>query len=159
MKECVVCQKVNSNYRCPTCRLHYCSVSCCTTHKLNCETQTNQTKVEGEKGAGHGDRPSNSDGIVPVESIKIQDNQSKKIMQISSDTDQQRILTTEEKQKLADSSELLERLKSKRLRNELIKIDTAENRQEELKKLRKNSEFDHFISFLLSTLEEGKTPE
>jgi hypothetical protein len=67
----------------------------------------------------------------------------------------QRILTEGEKNKLKRSDVLISQLKSKRLVDELLRIDTAEDRQGELKKARANPEFESVMNLLLSIVEEN----
>lgn len=35
-KNCIICSKEKSSYKCPKCNVFYCSVACCTTHKTCC---------------------------------------------------------------------------------------------------------------------------
>jgi hypothetical protein len=136
-KDCVVCQKENANYRCPCCRARYCSVTCCSTHKTSC-SQLDQKEKD-------------ANGELDNESLKkeaVTESCPKR-------EDSQRILTEAEKNKLKCSDALINQLKSKRLVDELLRIDTADDRQGELKKARNNPELESFMNLLLSIVEES----
>lgn len=48
MRSCCVCGKEDSSYKCPTCKLPYCSVSCCQRHK-SVECHPPETNEEEEQ--------------------------------------------------------------------------------------------------------------
>ena len=138
-KQCVICFKELASYRCPNCRERYCSVPCCNKHKEICQekkkTLTNTKKNQSDE----------------------EDEKEEKKEEKRKEESTQRILNSNEKEKIRNSNVLKEFLKSKRLREQLYFIDNAENnRQIELKRARKNQEFENFINILLSVIEEVK---
>lgn len=148
-KQCIVCLKEKANYRCPSCRERYCSVICCTRHKLNCNNdkiinknnETNEQQQEQEQQEEH----------EKEEKVKHEE-KKEEIKEMSN-----RLLNEIEKNQIRHSKIINDMLKSKRLREQLLKIDSSDdNRQIELKKARKNEEFENFVNIILSVIEETR---
>ena len=152
----MVCEKENANYRCPLCRERYCSVVCCSSHKLSCVTLEKQRKEQELKQLTDGDDVVNGEREkeerkAGKEVIEREGEEVKKCPKSSLD---ERILSDLEKQKLRVSELVKSQLRSKRLVSDLMKIDSAEDRQEELKRARTNPEFEQFVNTLLTILKE-----
>jgi hypothetical protein len=68
-------------------------------------------------------------------------------------------LTEEQKVNIFKSPELLSLLKSKRLRDDLLFIDSSDNRQETLGKMRRsNPEFESFVNNLMVEINKQLPP-
>ena len=123
MKErCNVCKENDSKYRCPSCRMCYCSLQCSKIHKTEC--------------------------YPPI----ISADESKDNKETNNDGDEFILLSTEQKSDLINSNEIQDALKSTRLKNDLIAIDSAKNRQSVLKRARNKPEFEEFISKILKVV-------
>jgi hypothetical protein len=119
-------------------------VVCCSAHKLSCsnaEKQRPQSEGNGDDG-GKVERQALIEGVKGEEILGHKNSLN------------ERILTETEKQKLRSSELIRSQLRSKRLVSDLLKIDTAEERQEELKRARNNPDFEQFVNTLLSVLKE-----
>ena len=127
--QCTVCAEEKAAYKCPKCRGRYCSVACCAVHKLSCSTAV----------AG-----SNSYNQYELEQKSVENIPSHEY----------RLLTDQEKARLASSTDLRSRLKSKRLWADIIKIDSSNDRQAALKKMRAKPEFEEFLQILRSTVSD-----
>jgi hypothetical protein len=68
--------------------------------------------------------------------------------------DSVQLLSADQKSKILQSCDLIAMLKSKRLRDELISIDSSEDRQAQLKQSRQNPEFESFITLVLEAISE-----
>lgn len=124
-KNCAVCSRTRSPYKCPKCQIRYCSSTCFKIHRdsKNC----NLTKL--------------SEIFVQEETI------------ISGEDSNfgPKILSDYQKETLLKSVYIQEMLKSKRLRCTLRVIDQATDRQAVLKRMRQvNPEFDTFISSMMT---------
>ena len=120
---CVICSKEKCTYKCPKCRVSYCSVICCSEHKQSC-------------GAASLHFPS------PAHSVQVPTPTDIEVL----------LLKPETKAAVLNSHWLKDMLKSKRLREDILAIDSAPStsRQSLLKKLRAtNPEFEGFVDTLL----------
>jgi hypothetical protein len=115
-----------SKYKCPKkgCNARYCSVACCKEHKNSC---------------------------AHIENIIDKNTTLVIIESQNSDTrdSELNLLTDSQKETLKSSIKLNNVLKSKRLRECIVQIDSSRNRQASLKAARKNPEFEEFIDTLL----------
>ncbi len=136
VKECVICQKENSAYKCPACKSHYCSLICCKTHKETCIP------------------------VAKVTTIPIVTEELKPIVGFKGDNEKQfPTLTEQQKINIFKSPELLSLIKSKRLRADLQCIDTSKDRQEALGKMRRsNPEFEGFVNSLMVEINKQVPP-
>jgi len=124
-KECVVCSKKESAYKCPSCRCFYCSLKCSKIHKEEC--------------------------VPIVKENNSDDAQGTSILQIE-------LLSDEQKKALSNDTEIQRVIKSTRLQDILIAINsctTDESRQSLLKKERSKPDFDEFINLLKNSLERS----
>jgi zinc finger HIT domain-containing protein 3 len=142
---CCVCQEAGGRYKCPKCRLPYCSVSCCRTHKEACGQQQLQAESDIDIKSST-TSPSTSAIVCPPPTIA---NDSSSNCSGSNDLD---IITDLQKQQLANCKEVRDMLKSKRMRDKIAEIDGAGGaRRDVLKKARSNPEFEGFVDLMLRT--------
>jgi hypothetical protein len=138
-KECVVCQKVNSSYKCPKCLSPYCCSGCWATHKQSCAAQLVANAVDSVA----------VDILAPVAPVES--------MRTISKDQKAAILLPEQREGLRKSKELRSLLKSKRLRDDITCIDSSADRQATLKAMRtKNPEFNQFVDLLLKSVSDNK---
>lgn len=132
-KICLICSKHATKYRCPKCDVKYCSLGCFKTHKESCQVNSVSAKELTPPAAREDTSSSKED---PSLSLKI--------------------LSSSQKEKLRNSKNLQEVLRSKRLRDHITEVDSAPDRQNALKCLRsKNQEFESFLQDILVVVKEG----
>ena len=124
---CKICNDTISKYRCPRCKIRYCSVRCYKDHQ-----STGCVSVQ---------YPSIKDSCIAISPASYCD----------VDNSEARLLTEEQKRNLLGHEGLKTALKNKRLRTDLDYIDSAHNRRAALQKARLNPEFAEFISDIVST--------
>eukprot|EP01041_Mallomonas_annulata_P009582 gene9582-19917_t len=133
--QCVICNKDKPSYKCPRCRLKYCSAGCCSAHKLNClipkdflSRQPSRTSAE----------------MVTVTAAERSTILADKIKSGPF------ILDEHDETCLRNSQHLKSILKSERLQKHIMDIDSSNDRSNSLKKARINPEFEDFIQTLLT---------
>eukprot|EP01039_Chlorochromonas_danica_P000832 gene832-905_t len=142
-KQCVICHKDNSAYKCPKCRAFYCSKDCCSQHKEVCTDQPSTSFISTTLTGGLEDHPSSSK--LPALSKRT-----------SSTTKEEYIepLTEEQKQRLRSSSQLINLLKSKRLRDHITMIDSHPSKQQTIRKMRENNrDFEEVMNLILDVVQ------
>ena len=127
---CVICGGGNK-YRCPRCRVRYCSLKCCSLHKSTCNENTPADPL-----------------IISGAPVVIQNVNSNAEASLDG-----QLLSEEQKSSLASSQWLKNSLRSKRLQKEIDFILTSTDRQEALKKSRRNPEFTEFVDKLIASLD------
>ena len=127
---CVICGGGNK-YRCPRCRVRYCSLKCCSLHKSPCNENT----------------PADPLIIITEAPVAIKNVNSNAEASLDG-----KLLSEEQKSSLASSQWLKNSLRSKRLQREIDFILTSTDRQEALKKSRRNHEFNEFVDKLIASL-------
>ncbi|KAE8623585.1 hypothetical protein XENTR_v10005667 [Xenopus tropicalis] len=143
LKPCCVCYSVTPKYRCPGCRARYCSVSCCKRHKEECTLKSTPADTITQIDRG--------EKLLPREDDLIdEDNESDRVPQ--------------HKLKLLGESEKLKHLLlNPHLRELLIKLDQAEEREDTVKKYMQEPLFVEFADRCLSIIEpeekENKFPD
>lgn len=168
-RNCVVCCHLNSSYKCPLCYSRYCSIDCYQSHRRSCNehvskkvpvvtttTAINQaTDISTIKTiTDKEDKQEISvDGSVCTNSISLVVNSSNNN---NNSNDEDQLLDEAHKEKMRSSKHLRSLLRSKRLRADIVNIDTSSDRQETLKALRsKNKEFEAFIDVLLKVVKSS----
>lgn len=172
-RNCVVCSHLNSSYKCPLCYSRYCSIDCYQSHRRSCNehvskkvpvvtTTTTSTTAINQAS----DVSTNKTISVNVDQQEVSVDESHRSNSgshgVNSSTnnnsnDEDQLLDEEHKEKMRSSKHLRSLLRSKRLRADIINIDTSSDRQETLKALRsKNKEFEAFIDVLLKIV---KSPD
>ena len=128
MELCIQCKATSSSYKCPKCRSRYCSIACYKEHKIVCVGKDNVLPVKSSKDT----------------TVELFENKSDNF-----------ILSETLKQKLANSFEIRNILKSSKLQLLIRSIDELPD-SERTSKLRKirvvDSEFEDFARLLLDTL-------
>nr|CAI5839960.1 unnamed protein product [Callosobruchus analis] len=126
-KICDICQK-EGKYKCPTCLIFYCSVTCCRKHRENkCEVLKRDEKEDDK-----------NELIV----------KKRKLESTESDT------VPEEKLELLKSSEEVNKLLgNNHLRNLLVVIDKSENAEEVMQKAMQEPIFVEFADACLKVVE------
>uniref|UniRef100_A0A7S0BLQ5 HIT-type domain-containing protein n=1 Tax=Rhodosorus marinus TaxID=101924 RepID=A0A7S0BLQ5_9RHOD len=123
-KICEVCSTNESNYKCPTCLLPFCSVACSRAHK--------QTLCEPA-------HPHENSG--PKESV------------VEEDEDEDRVILSENVLRSIGSNEDIKRLVSqKRFRDALLRVDGAHDRRKALELLMTDPEFVVLADLLLEQI-------
>ena len=124
-RECCVCTKFDSPYKCPRCKSFYCCLECSKKHKNDCTVDTQNTM-----------------------SPKI--DSTKNILSASNAIIKYDLLSMDQVEKLNNSTYINTMISSKRLRSHILEVDGSSDKQETLKKLRQNStEFELFIQNML----------
>ncbi len=167
-KDCIVCGKSSSAYKCPRCFMFYCSKDCCSTHKSTCSNDhseetcrapsvTNTAMTEHINSALE-----LTDDTIPSVDLKehvrillsnheIKDKEMEQtdpdfMLNLREDVF---LLSDEDKERLRSNNKLQSLLKSKRLRKDLEIVDTANDRRTALRTLRsKNKEFNEVAEFI-----------
>lgn len=144
MKDCVVCSKNSSCYKCPRCSAFYCSVVCCRQHKSDCSNEVSHTSNEVNS-------QQNSLTNELKESLPVVE--SKVIMATQGPVSETSLLTAKQKEAITSSPLLLDKLKSQRLKRDISTIDSSADRQTALKRLRStNKEFEAFVQEMVKVL-------
>ena len=177
---CSICQDAAGRYKCPRCRLPYCSVICCKTHKETCgqqqQQQSPQLQDTDSRSPPDADTPatiasqeqlptplvsphppvsttagsSSSSSSSGSSSGSGSGSTSGISSGSSSSNGELDIITEQQKQQLARSREVCDKI---------VEIDGAGvNRRSLLKKARANPEFEGFVDLILRTV-EPKTPQ
>jgi hypothetical protein len=144
-KNCVICTKEKSSYKCPRCSSFYCSVACCTTHKEICGKDVLPIVSDKLEILPNLSLTSLSPLLPPSSTLSNDDKDNSDLLL---GNDRINILLT--------SKWLQDTLKSKRLRDDILSVDSSINRQESLQKLRKiNPHFEEFVDLLLKEINNG----
>jgi zinc finger HIT domain-containing protein 3 len=127
-KKCEVCSVSKSLYKCPKCRIRYCSKDCFIKHKSeDCEAKNPMPTT--------------------TSSIKVN---NPEIEELDS-----QILSDRQKEKLKNDPKLKQLLRSKRFCDDLDTIDLATDRREMLKRKRTtNPEIDAIMLHILKIIQE-----
>jgi hypothetical protein len=138
---CVICSKKGS-YKCPKCLVSYCSVVCCKMHKESCSERAICIDPVSSSSSSN---PQNAIPVSEVESevsiLQPDGNITKKETLPSNSA--RSLLTEEQKENLRKCKYLTDSLKSKRLRDTITSIDSAEDRLAALRKLTKRDPAFH----------------
>ena len=125
---CAVCQDATPKYRCPTCKIQYCSVACFKQHKeAGCEKPTVPGQVVLAK---------------PRATIPVLDERG------SFDPDS--AVPVESFERIRHSEELRNMLRDERLQKLVKRVDTADDPERELGALLKSdADFEAFVHKML----------
>nr|AFK35496.1 unknown [Medicago truncatula] len=142
-KQCQICHKAQSKYKCPKCYLLYCSLACFKKHKeLPCVDPTpSETKTADLES--HVEKPSVVDNAVveaPVEKpLVVVDKTGEVLQQFQLEA-------------IASSSEIRDALNDKALQELICQIDCSSNAENELDKAMADEAFRLFTNKILSTI-------
>lgn len=135
-KECCICRE-DSLFRCPSCKLRYCSGECFKAHKAQCEAAAATASQESEHD-------------VNVR-VPVAPGSGSAGLEVDTEDDPYRVvLTPEQLHGLHTSPEVVQALRDTRLRKLLVAIDTAPDREAALERARLQDE--HFRAFIDSML-------
>ncbi|XP_072277949.1 zinc finger HIT domain-containing protein 3 isoform X2 [Pyxicephalus adspersus] len=133
---CNVCSAGSVKYRCPGCRVRYCSLACYKTHKETCLRREATTSTEASLPAASRREPQqNNAGNL------IEDDESDKV-------------SLQKLKMLGESEEVKHLLLNPHLRQLVAALDQAENKDLELKKYMQEPLFVEFADQCLSIVEE-----
>lgn len=134
VKICLVCNKSEAKYKCPTCKLRYCSVPCCKSHRMNSDNCIPNTSDTSRRH------------MELISNVEISTNS----------TEQHELqLNATQIQKLSSSLYIKDMIQSKRLREDLIKIDSGNDRLNILRLMRlKNTELNEFFVRLMEEISD-----
>ncbi|CAM9507625.1 unnamed protein product [Chrysoparadoxa australica] len=161
---CQICEQNPSKYKCPGCRVRYCSVRCFQTHKTTVEDgktepcsgkrtrggEKEQEMTTGTLGTAKKLKPTQegrSQGLPPGQYVSLEEEEE----------DEHWLLSGEEREKLKGCSWLKSAVKDTKLQALLLRIDGAEDRERELNFHRKNPQFDEFVTKLLQVVDPNGT--
>ncbi|CAL5207105.1 unnamed protein product [Lathyrus oleraceus] len=141
-KQCQICHKAQSKYKCPKCYLPYCSLACFKNHKeLPCVNPTTSapktTALES-----HVEKPSVVENTVleaVVEKPLLVDKRGQVLDQFQLEA-------------IASSSEIRDALNNKSLQELVCRIDCSPNAENELDKAMADEAFRVFTDKILSTI-------
>ena len=166
-RNCVVCMHLNSSYKCPLCYSRYCSLDCYQSHRRACNEHIPKKPVAQNENIISVDKPStnNDNNIQEVagnENIRLDqtnlntESEPNDLNRSIANDDEVQLLDDTHKEKLMASKQLRSLLRSKRLRADIINIDSSADRQGTLKAIRsKNKEFESFIDVLLNIVKSS----
>nr|XP_057942911.1 zinc finger HIT domain-containing protein 3 [Doryrhamphus excisus] len=134
MQVCSVCSEQTPKYRCPCCKIRYCSVSCYKRHKDSCLPlkQPEPSVPEGKDASGTDTRS--------VEDLLQED-------------DIPDIVPPERLQLLGQSEELKDLLRNPHLRQLLRAVDSADSKEEAMKAAMQEPLFVEFSDQCLKVVE------
>ncbi|KAK4873705.1 hypothetical protein RN001_013065 [Aquatica leii] len=96
MKTCVVCNNNEGKYKCPTCLVYYCSVSCCNQHRANKCTLAKRKEEEIEDDSNKYEFTTRD--TVPLKKLKLLEN-DETVKNVLSNTHLRNLLTAVDKSK------------------------------------------------------------
>ncbi|XP_040193814.1 zinc finger HIT domain-containing protein 3 [Rana temporaria] len=134
---CCVCKAESVKYRCPRCRVRYCSLTCCKTHKETCVPKEATTSTEASflaRGEPH----------------------QTKAGDLTEDDDSDKV-SLQKLKMLDESDELKHLLLNPHLQRLISALDQAENKDQELKKYMQEPLFVEFADkclFIVDTEEK-----
>ncbi|KAM3934501.1 zinc finger HIT domain-containing protein 3 [Leptodactylus fuscus] len=130
---CCVCSVETEKYRCPRCKLRYCSLACCKTHKDRCVP----------KEATSSERITSVPGVL----------QTRDLLE---DTDESDAVPLQKLMLLGKSEELKDIFRNSHLRQLLVTLDQTGNKDESLKKYMQEPLFVEFVDKCLSIIDAEK---
>lgn len=138
-KDCSVCKKQGASYKCSKCREPYCSVSCCKRHKESCNALNCVTIKDGDECKEITSKDANeSVDIDPMDCVAV--------------------LHPAQLAALDKNHEIQSLIKSSRLTSHIHQVDSANDRQETLKRMRENiPEFEEFACKMLKVVKCANT--
>ncbi|XP_059573345.1 zinc finger HIT domain-containing protein 3 isoform X1 [Alligator mississippiensis] len=134
---CGGCGAAVAKYRCPRCREPYCSVPCCRQHKERCAAPRHSPPASRPPGAATAHTPGNS--------WSVED--------ILTDSDEQDRVPLQKLKRLGESEELKDLLRNPHLRQLLVAVDQAEERNSLMKRYMQEPLFVEFVDCCLRIVE------
>ncbi|XP_055054142.2 zinc finger HIT domain-containing protein 3 [Misgurnus anguillicaudatus] len=141
MQLCGVCSEQVPKYRCPVCRIRYCSVNCFKKHKADDSCQPDEEKAP----ASNLPTPvSSAEEPWTVNDLLDEDSQSDRV-------------SLEKLHKLGDSEALKSLLVNPHLRQLMMSVDSAENKDMAMKNAMQEPLFVEFADQCLKLIEPEET--
>ncbi|KAG7483738.1 hypothetical protein MATL_G00041580 [Megalops atlanticus] len=138
MQICSVCSEQIPKYRCPACKIRYCSVSCYKKHKDECVPVKQTASPEPDLPVTR-----NSDGSWTVDDLLDEDDQSDRV-------------PLHRLKQLGESEELKALLCNPHLRQLLLTVDQAESKADIMKATMQEPLFVEFADQCLKIVEPTK---
>jgi len=158
--KCLVCDETDAKYRCPKCKIVYCSLVCFKPHKESCANTVQQpmTKLDDRNT-----QPSNEATINTPFVGDGGERMSNNLTSPESSVPQHLLLTEENDRvpeellrKLGDSNHLKGLLNNKHLRDMLHEINTSQNQSKTMEKVMQIPIFTEFVDECLNVIEPDK---
>ncbi|CAF0728025.1 unnamed protein product [Adineta ricciae] len=133
--QCQVCdENKNTPYKCPTCRIRYCSLSCCQTHKSSdtCTAINTQSKSTEE---------------IPMTQIQLP-------IELGDDEESDR-LPSHMLERIGQSVQILDLLKNRHLRAMIKSLDSSISPADDMQKAMMEPIFVQFVDELLKVVESN----
>ncbi|MCJ8748564.1 hypothetical protein PDJAM_G00166160 [Pangasius djambal] len=140
MQLCVVCSEQIHKYRCPVCRIRYCSVGCFKKHRNDGSCQP--VKDAAPPAPAPCPRPCPSGAAEPwtVDDLLDEDSQSDRV-------------PLQKLQLLGESKDLMNLLQNPHLRNLMLTVDSAEDKSKAVKKAMQEPLFVELANQCLQIIE------
>ncbi|XP_065054711.1 zinc finger HIT domain-containing protein 3-like [Rhopilema esculentum] len=139
--KCEICCSADSRYRCPSCKILYCSLGCYKNHKATqCGNNHNEPEDNNEETT------SNESAI--AERLVNTSKSKKDLVQ----DDNEDMVPPEKLLLLGNSKELLDELRNEHLRNMLLSIDASANPGQQLEQAMQIPLFAEFADVCLKAL-------
>ncbi|XP_030009912.1 zinc finger HIT domain-containing protein 3 isoform X2 [Sphaeramia orbicularis] len=139
MQVCNVCREQTPKYKCPTCKIRYCSVGCYKKHKDSC------LPVQPPEPSGPEVKPASSSDPWSVEDLLNEDDIIDKV-------------PVEKLQLLGRSDQLRDLLRNPHLRQLLRSVDAADSKEDAMKAAMQEPLFVEFSDCCLNIVEDGTAP-
>ncbi|XP_066563402.1 zinc finger HIT domain-containing protein 3 [Amia ocellicauda] len=143
MQNCIVCNEEKSKYRCPVCKIRYCSLGCYKKHKDDCVSSTSKEPAEATVSTAlpesrNGSQDSGNHWS--VDDLLNEDEQSDRV-------------PLQQLKLLGDSEELKALLCNPHLRQLLLSVDKAGNKDDIMKAAMQEPLFVEFADHCLKITE------
>ncbi|XP_050883397.1 uncharacterized protein LOC127086647 [Lathyrus oleraceus] len=150
-KQCQICHKAQSKYKCPKCYLPYCSLACFKNHKeLPCVNPTTSTPKTTALES-HVEKPSVVENTV-LEAV-VENTVLEAVVEKPLLVDKRgQVLDQFQLEAIASSSEIRDALNNKSLQELVRRIDCSPNAENELDKAMADEAFRVFTDKILSTI-------
>eukprot|EP00245_Coleochaete_scutata_P004380 TRINITY_DN16874_c0_g1_i1.p1 TRINITY_DN16874_c0_g1~~TRINITY_DN16874_c0_g1_i1.p1 ORF type:complete len:142 (+),score=21.42 TRINITY_DN16874_c0_g1_i1:91-516(+) len=135
VKKCEICNEASSKYKCPVCRIPYCSLFCYRQHKA---TPCNQTELP----------PSNSQSDSNVKIAALRGSH-----EASNNDEEGRKLTKQQLEVLASSDSVRNMLRDEQLQRCIRLVDSSENPEKALDTAMGAPAFKEFTDKVLAALQ------
>ncbi|KAG9451873.1 hypothetical protein H6P81_004777 [Aristolochia fimbriata] len=128
-RQCEICKEAQSKYKCPSCLVPYCSLACFKKHKeIPCAQTPSETKGPSE----------------PIVAPRLPE---KRVYEVE---EQSWVLSKEQLESIALSTEIRDALKDEQLQKLICKIDASSDAENELDKTLQGETFQLFADKILS---------
>ena len=142
---CVECEVSNAKYKCPKCRVPYCSVTCSRTHKSTCSGSEKELKQQQQQQLVPENEKEKSSSV-------FRSPPPPRRFETDSEDAYRHRLRREHFEKLALDPKVLKNLKSERLLETLRAIDRSEKGEAALENALLNSHFQEFATLVLDVV-------